>query len=93
MTEVDRAGSACLKELLRQPTLKEFMRLSRAFALQTNLASSWALDAIEAVEAAGGMASMVMLGEAVFALGEAPALKEFGNVQSMRISQRGAGLD
>jgi pantoate kinase len=93
MKEIDRAGSACLRELLRRPTLKDFMRLSRAFALRTDLASGWTRDAIEAVEAAGGMASMIMLGEAVFALGEAPALKEFGQVQSMRISQRGACLD
>ena len=93
MKEVNRAGSACLKELLRRPTLKEFMRLSRAFALQAGLASSWAVDAMEAVEASGGMASMVMLGEAVFALGAAEALREFGPVRHMRISQRGAGLD
>jgi pantoate kinase len=93
MKEVNRAGSVCLKELLRRPTLKEFMRLSRDFALHAGLASSWTRDAIEAVEACGGMASMVMLGEAVFAIGAARALREFGAVRLMRISQRGAGLD
>jgi pantoate kinase len=93
MKEVNHAGTSCLKELLRRPTLKEFMRLSRDFALQTGLASSWTRDAMEAAEAGGGMASMVMLGEAVFSFGAARALKEFGAVRHMRISQRGAGLD
>jgi pantoate kinase len=93
MKEVNHAGTACLKELLRRPTLKEFMRLSRDFALQTGLASPWTRDAMEAVEAGGGMASMVMLGEAIFSFGAAEALKEFGTVRRMRISQRGAGLD
>ena len=39
-----------------EPTWKEFMRLSRRFTVQTDLASSWVIDAIEAVEVEGGMA-------------------------------------
>jgi len=45
------------------------------------------------VEAAGGMASMIMLGDAVFAFGGAEALKGFGEVHTTTISQRGANLD
>ncbi|MDM7913137.1 MAG: pantoate kinase [Methanotrichaceae archaeon] len=93
MQEINRAGEAALKEFLRRPTLKEFMLLSRRFTSQIGIASDWALDAIEAVEAAGGMASMIMLGDSVFAIGGGAALKEFGEVGTTTISQRGANLD
>jgi pantoate kinase len=93
MKEINREGEACLKELLAKPTLKEFMTLSRRFTMAIGLASDWALDAIEAVEAAGGMASMIMLGDSVFAIGGHEALKEFGQVGEAFISHRGACLD
>lgn len=91
--EINNAGKASLKDLLAKPTLEEFMRLSRRFTSQIGIASDWALDAIEAVEAAGGMASMIMLGDSVFAIGGGEALAEFGNVGSTNISHRGANLD
>ncbi len=93
MKEINRAGEAALKELLKRPTLNEFMLLSRRFTSQIGIASDWALDAIEAVEAAGGMASMIMLGDSVFAIGGGEALNEFGAVGTTTISQRGANLD
>jgi len=93
MSSVNKAGLAALKELLKRPTLQNFMQLSRAFTMQSGLASDWARDAIEAVEAAGGMASMIMLGDAVFAFGGAEALRAFGEVHTTTISQRGANLD
>lgn len=93
MKAVNMAGEAALKDLLKRPTLRNFMLLSRRFAAQSGLASDWALDAIEAVEASGGMASMIMLGDAVFSFGGYPALKSFGDVHSTIVSQRGANLD
>jgi pantoate kinase len=93
MKRIDHAGKVAVKELLARPTLKEFMRLSRRFAGQTGLASEWALDAMEAVEAKGGMASMVMLGDAVFAIDGAEALSEFGVVGSTTVLRSGATLD
>jgi pantoate kinase len=93
MKGINRAGEAALKELLKRPTFGEFMRLSRKFTEETGLASDWALDAISAVEAAGGKASMIMLGNSVFAINGAEALSEFGVVGQARISQRGANLD
>jgi pantoate kinase len=93
MKAVSQAGALALKELLKRPTLHDFMRLSRRFAFQTGLASDWAMEAIEAVEAAGGMASMIMLGDAVFSFGGAEVLKSFGEVHTTTISQRGANLD
>jgi pantoate kinase len=93
MKKINRAGKSAVKELVARPTFNEFMRLSRRFTSQISLASSWAMDAIEAVEAAGGMASMIMLGDAVFSIGATEALSEFGTVISTTISQRGASLD
>jgi pantoate kinase len=93
MKAVNTAGEAALKDLLKRPTLRDFMHLSRRFTVQAGLASDWALDAIEAVEAAGGMASMIMLGDGVFAFGGHPALSSFGEVHSTIVSQRGANLD
>lgn len=93
MKAVNNAGVEALKELLKRPTLPDFMRLARRFTAQSGLASDWAMDAIEAVEAAGGMASMIMLGDAVFAFGGCGALAEFGEVHTTTISQRGANLD
>lgn len=93
MKAVNAAGAGALKELLKRPTLQDFMRLARQFTFQSGLASDWARDAIEAVEAEGGMASMIMLGDAVFAFGGAAALDEFGEVHTTTISQRGANLD
>jgi pantoate kinase len=93
MKEVNKAGVVALKELLALPSLGEFMRLSRRFTGQIGIASDWVLEAIEAVEAAGGMASMIMLGNAVFAIGGAEALAEFGEVGATRISQVGAIID
>jgi pantoate kinase len=93
MTAVNTAGESALKEFLKKPTFTQFMRLSRCFTVNCGLASDWALQAIEAVEAAGGMAGMIMLGDAVFAFGGATALRGFGEVHTTTISQRGANLD
>ncbi len=93
MKDVNSAGKAALKQLLKRPTLEEFMFLSRRFTEQSGLASDWALDAIEAVQAAGGMASMIMLGDAVFAFGGGRALREFGEMGTTLVSQRSANLD
>jgi pantoate kinase len=95
MAAVNAAGEAALKELLKKPTFTNFLLLSRRFTVNSSLASDWALQAIEAVEAAGAMASMIMLGDAVFAFGEAAteALSGFGQVHTTTISQRGANLD
>jgi len=89
MRDINNSGKSAIKELLVRPTLSEFMRLSRQFTSQIGLASSWATDAIEAVQAAGGMASMIMLGDAIFSIGAPEALAEFGPVISTTISQRG----
>jgi pantoate kinase len=103
MAKCNRAGKSALKALLSRPNIKNFMHLSSTFAKETNLASDWALDAIEAVKSTGGLASMIMLGDAVFAIPGADkrtdsssyvgALSEFGEVKSTFISQGGVVID
>ena len=89
---INKAGRLRLKELLKKPTLPNFFRQSCAFAKEIELMSPKVLDAIEAVEAAGGLASQAMLGNAVFAMNDDGALLEFGEVHESRISNAGAHL-
>lgn len=88
---INESGRRCLKSLLKKPTLPELMRLSRSFAVETGLISERALDAIEAVEARGGMASMAMLGDTVFAI-SSDGLAEFGEVRRAAINMTGPRL-
>jgi pantoate kinase len=88
--KINKIGKRVLKALLKRPTLNDFMDLSREFAIDTGLISSRALDAVEAVEAHGGKASMAMLGDTVFAIGRCGALEEFGPVGISRIGISGA---
>jgi len=90
MEKINILGQRALKGMLKRPGVEHFMSLSRDFAFNTGLVSSRAADAIEAVEAAGGLASMAMLGDTVFALGDGSALMEFGQVGSSRIGTTGA---
>lgn len=89
---INKAGREAMKDLLQRPTFEEFTTLSKKFAIQTGLLSSRAGDAIEAVEAAGGVASMAMLGDVVFAIDGYDALKEFGDVKTSKICHQGARL-
>ena len=89
---INKQGKSALKELLRHPKLDDFMRLSKRFATKTGLISERARDAVEAVESNGGLASMAMLGDTVFATGNFDALSEFGDLMVSRISLSGAKL-
>ncbi len=89
---INKAGRLRLKELLKKPTLHNFFSQSSAFAREIELMSPMVLDAIEAVEAAGGLASQAMLGNTVFAMNDNGALLEFGDVHESRISNSGAHL-
>ena len=89
---INKFGSAAFQRLLQRPTFNEFMRLSRQFAWDTELISPKAQDAVEAVEASGGLASMAMLGDAVYAIDPVNALNAFGKVRKTMIYNRGAHL-
>jgi len=89
---INSAGKSRLKELLKKPTIENFMIQSAAFAKDIELMSPRVKDAIEAVNAAGGLASQAMLGDTVFAINDNGALMEFGEVHESRISNAGAHL-
>ena len=65
---INPVGRRSLRELLKKPTFENFMRQSKRFAVETGLMSDSVFDAVQAVEAAGGMASQAMLGDVVFAV-------------------------
>ncbi len=89
---INKAGKYRLKELLKKPTLPNFFMQSSKFAKEIQLMSPKVKDAIEAVEAGGGLASQAMLGDTVFAINDNEALSEFGEVHESRISNSGAHL-
>lgn len=66
---ITEAGTEALEWLRSQPTPARFMEASRSFADDVGLVTPDLRDILEAVSAAGGTASMAMLGETVFALG------------------------
>jgi pantoate kinase len=92
LAAIEKFGSAALNKLIRRPTFDEFMCLSQQFARDTELLSQKARDAVEAVEASGGCASMAMLGDAVYGIDPFNALSEFGTVRKTAIYNCGACL-
>lgn len=66
--QLTAAGDEALSQLVAEPTLAKFMYASRRFAREAGVLTSQVRDVIQDVSAAGGEASMAMLGETVFAL-------------------------
>ena len=89
---INRSGARRVNELLEDATLDRLMDLSSSFAVESGLASD---TIMQAMIAAGkrGLASMAMLGNSVFAIGDArgqsEALKEFGDVWRCGVSAEG----
>ncbi|MDD1721015.1 MAG: GHMP kinase [Euryarchaeota archaeon] len=90
MRTINTQGAWALKSLDKKPTFETFMALSKEFAYKSGVISEKARDAVEAVEATGGFASMAMLGDAVFAIDPCGALDEFNNVMTTTICHCGA---
>jgi len=63
-----QAGEAALDRLVDRPTLPTLVAESRRFARDAGLLTDRVREAVDAVDDAGGDASMAMLGETVFAL-------------------------
>ncbi|MEM1578581.1 MAG: pantoate kinase [Archaeoglobaceae archaeon] len=82
--DIAEIGKKCLKEFMREISLRNLFKCSKAFAEETGLIEP-VRDIIEAVESSGGVASMAMLGKTVFAKNGFSALKEFGKPFRARI--------
>lgn len=87
---INEAGKVALKELMQKPDFDNFMLVSRRFSLRSGVISAKCRDAIEAVDAEGKVASVAMLGDTVFVVGDSEALKEFGEVKESRLTGVGA---
>ncbi len=68
LKEIYKTGVDCLKKFLKKPSIHNLFKVSKEFTLRCGFADDDVIDAIEAVESNGGLASMIMLGKGVFAL-------------------------
>ncbi len=93
---ITKAGYQCLLQLQKDPNIDKMMHLSYEFSRMTGLVTE---DMEKAIKAANevGMASMSMLGESVFALGDTERLREilsgFGEVFVCEIDDKGMRLE
>lgn len=83
MELINKYGNYCTNKLKESPTIENFFLLSNLFTEKTMLASQKILDAIEMANKFG-KASMCMLGNSIFAMGDTTKLydklKYFGKV-------------
>lgn len=92
---INENGAARVDEISRDPSIGKLMDLSQSFAFESGLASK---SVIEAVNAASklGMASMSMLGNSVFSIGDSRGLQqvlsEFGETWKCRVDTKGPRL-
>ncbi|UCE45386.1 MAG: hypothetical protein JSU93_00360 [Methanobacteriota archaeon] len=95
VNRVNREGAWRVGDLLREPTITNFMRLSQSFADDTGLVSEKVRAAIDSASAVG-IASMAMLGNSVFAVGQTGALESalspFGRTYKCGVDIEGVRL-
>jgi pantoate kinase len=83
------SGKKHLRDFIKNPTVESLFYHSKSFANESGVMDGEILDIVEAVEANGGLASMVMLGKAVFAVNGFEALKEFGRPFKAKVDRNG----
>ena len=92
---VINCGRDCTRKLLEFPTVENLFTISKFFTKKTNLASERVIEAIDAANEFG-MASMCMLGNSIFAMGQTnklcKKLKSFGKVFVCSIDKQGARI-
>lgn len=92
---INAAGSRMVNDLLKRPSIYRLMDLSSQFARESGLASRKMLEAMNAASKLG-MASMSMLGNSVFAIGDTAGLvhvlSDFGKVYVCRVDTVGPRL-
>lgn len=89
VNRTNKLGENCVDDFLSDPQIGNLFRLSRVFASETGLLDSKLEYIIEEVESAGGMASMGMLGRAVFAVNGFDILQDYGDVLRVPLSHYG----
>jgi len=95
INEITSYGRYCTKKILEKPSVENLFSLSQMFTLKTGLGEKKVLDAIESANK-HGMASMCMLGNSVFAIGNTKdlieTLSEFGKTYVCCVSDQGVFL-
>jgi len=90
---INKFGSQCVDELVKKPDLENFFDLSLKFAQKTGLMTKELRKAIEAAQR-HGLATMAMLGNSIFAIGDTKklidALKHFGKIYTCKVDNEGA---
>ncbi len=89
---INEHGSKRIDELIENPTAERLMELSTSFAIESGLASKRVMGALDAASKLG-MASMSMLGNSVFAIGDkkglATVLADYGEVWVCKVDVKG----
>lgn len=92
---INDVGRRCMNEFVKKPDLENFVARSWTFATETGLATKEIEKTMESVSGIG-RGSMIMLGNGVFAFGDADALQErlggFGKVIRTRVDSKPARL-
>ena len=65
---INEYGEISLNRLMDAPTIENFFNISFEFAKSTNLISEKVMKTAQMVHDQGGLASMAMLGNAIFAI-------------------------
>jgi len=93
--EIASYGRYCTKKLLEKPSLEHLFSLAWEFTRKIDIADVTVLQAIKEANT-HGMASMCMLGNSVFAIGDTPALckvlSAYGTVFCCTVDERGARM-
>ena len=88
-------GKKCTDTLLTNPSFHHFMKISQEFTKKSSLASPRILEAMDAAKKSGE-ASMSMLGNSVFAVGDAneliSILTDYGDVYRSNVDSKGARI-
>lgn len=95
INEITSYGRYCTKKIIEKPSVENLFSLSQMFTIKTGLGDKKVLEAIESANK-HGMASMCMLGNSVFAIGNTTdlieTLSEFGKTYVCCVSDQGVFL-
>jgi pantoate kinase len=93
--KINENGHECISQLIKDPKLWELMWLSLAFSKSTELMVKEVEEAVMAARK-HGLASMSMLGNSIFAMGDTRGLiselQSFGKVYTCKVDKEGARI-
>jgi|Deesub1362A_J573_1020465.scaffolds.fasta_scaffold00088_64 pantoate kinase len=87
--KIRKYGQEATAKFSMKPSLESLFKLSMDFAIKTGLLDDEIHEIINEIEREGYLASMVMLGKAVFSTCPRKLLEEYGDAFSSKVSQVG----